>query len=106
MLFPSPSFTYRVIGVPADFICGESGGTSCFYDLAERYRLRNLVAEREDPPVTREAMRRVALGCIPPVAATSLAYMPIFGLLTGVSVFFVHNYLVKFHKNHKISQKS
>jgi len=28
-------------------IFGKSGGTSCSYDLAERYRLRNLVAERE-----------------------------------------------------------
>lgn len=34
-------------GVPQISICGESGGTSCFYDLAEWYRHRNLVAERE-----------------------------------------------------------
>ena len=49
-----PSFTFRDhMGSPQILICGESGGTSCFYDLAERYRLRNLVAEREAPPVTR-----------------------------------------------------
>ena len=35
------------LGSPQISICGESGGTSCFYDLAERYRLRNLVAERD-----------------------------------------------------------
>lgn len=32
-------------------VCGvESGGISCSYDLAERYRFRNLVAEREALP--------------------------------------------------------
>jgi len=35
------------LGSPQISICGESGGTSCFYDLAEWYRLRNLVAERD-----------------------------------------------------------
>ena len=37
------------MGSPQILICGESGGTSCFYDLAERYRHRNLVAERDAP---------------------------------------------------------
>ena len=32
---------------PSAVCDGESGGTSCFYDLAEWYRHRNLVAERE-----------------------------------------------------------
>ena len=38
----------QFIMVPDKIIyVGRSGGTSCFYDLAERYRHRNLVAERE-----------------------------------------------------------
>ena len=32
---------------PSAVCDGESGGTSCFYDLAEWYRHRNLVSERE-----------------------------------------------------------
>ena len=36
------------MGPPKILILGESGGMSCFYDLAEWYRLRNLIAERED----------------------------------------------------------
>lgn len=54
-----PSLFVTTEGPRRFTICGESGGTSCFYDLAERYRLCNLVAEREVPPVTRP-MRSVA----------------------------------------------
>ena len=35
------------MGPPQILICGESGGTSRPFDLAERYRLYDLVAERE-----------------------------------------------------------
>ena len=38
---------------PSAVCDGESGGTSCFYDLAEWYRHRNLVAEREPVPFLR-----------------------------------------------------
>ena len=54
-------------GHPDEFLIrGESGGTSCFYDLAERYRLRNLVAERDTRRI-RETYGTIATSKTPPL---------------------------------------
>ena len=49
---PTIIYPFTLSGPPTQTkpvaVCGgESGGTSCVYDLAERYRLCNLVAERD-----------------------------------------------------------